>query len=89
MHCRPLIGPAHRSMDDMHSSFPASAARRDPGSKKRDLAVGDLPGGDVAVKSQRSHYKWVSVVNVIRSPGSCWRCSACLFFPSSKVASAD
>jgi hypothetical protein len=71
MHCSPLIGLAHRSMDDMHSSFPASAARRGPGSKERGLAVGDLPDGDVAVRSQRSHYKWVKVVYGIRSLGSC------------------
>ena len=34
-------------MDDLHSSVPATAARRGPGSKTRCLAVGDLPGHDV------------------------------------------
>jgi hypothetical protein len=100
MHCSPLIGPPgvkgyalqpadrspQRSLDDMDSSLPASGTRRGPGSKTRGLAAEDPPGADVAGRSQRSHFKWVRVAYVIRSLGSCGRCSACLFFLDPSVA---
>jgi hypothetical protein len=66
-------------MDELHSSVPATAARRGPRPKIRCLAVGDLPGQVVAERSQRSHCERATVVYVIRSLGHCWSCGACLF----------
>jgi hypothetical protein len=78
---QPADRSPQRSLDDTDSRLPASATRRGPGSKTRGLAAGDPPGGNVTGRSQRYHCKRIRVAHVIRSLGSCGRCSACLFFP--------
>ena len=79
MHCSPLIGPRHQSVDEMLRRIPASATLRGPGSNSLLCGCGICRPRAVGAKTQRSHYKRVRVEYVIRLPGSCWRCGACLF----------
>ena len=44
------------------------------------VAVRVFSSRHVAAKTQGTCYKRVRVGYVVRSVGSCWRCSACLFF---------
>lgn len=67
-------------MDDSHIGVPASTARRGPGMKTCRLAVVDLPGHDVTGRSQRSHYKRVKVVYVVR-PLGLFLALQCMSFP--------
>jgi hypothetical protein len=67
MHRSPLIGLSDRSMDDLHSSVPACAAKRGPESKTCCLAVGiwwatTLPGRPNGLTANGLGF-WISSVH--------------------------